>query len=85
MGRGAEGVRGPEARATATAEELIEFCRARLAHFKCPKHVEFGPLPRTATGKIRKNELRARARETRRHELIENLSDSEEGRWRSSP
>ena len=45
---------------TATAEELIEFCRARLAHFKCPKYVEFGPLPRTATGKIRKNELRAR-------------------------
>ena len=45
---------------SATAEELIEFCRARLAHFKCPKYVEFGPLPRTATGKIRKNELRAR-------------------------
>jgi fatty-acyl-CoA synthase len=44
-----------------TAEELIEFCRARLAHFKCPKAVEFGPLPKTATGKIRKNELRARA------------------------
>jgi len=43
-----------------TAEELIEFCRARLAHFKCPKYVEFAPLPRTATGKIRKNELRAR-------------------------
>ena len=47
---------------TATAEELIEFCRARLAHFKCPKQVEFGPLPRTVTGKIRKNELRARMR-----------------------
>jgi len=47
---------------TATAEELIEFCRARLAHFKCPKHVEFGALPRTATGKVRKNELRARAK-----------------------
>ena len=46
----------------ATAAELIEFCRARLAHFKCPKHVEFGPLPRTATGKIRKNELRARTK-----------------------
>jgi fatty-acyl-CoA synthase len=45
---------------TATAEELIEFCRSRLAHFKCPRHVQFGPLPRTATGKIRKNELRAR-------------------------
>jgi fatty-acyl-CoA synthase len=48
---------------TATADELIEWCRARLSHFKCPKHVEFGPLPRTATGKIRKNELRARAKE----------------------
>jgi fatty-acyl-CoA synthase len=44
---------------TATAEELIEFCRARLAHFKCPKLVEFGALPRTVTGKVRKNELRA--------------------------
>jgi fatty-acyl-CoA synthase len=46
---------------TATAEELIEFCRARLAHFKCPKLVEFGALPRTVTGKVRKNELRAKA------------------------
>jgi fatty-acyl-CoA synthase len=45
---------------TATAEELIEFCRARLAHFKCPKQVEFGVLPRTVTGKVRKNELRGR-------------------------
>ena len=45
-----------------TAEELTEWCRARLAHFKCPKLVEFGPLPRTATGKIRKNELRARTK-----------------------
>jgi fatty-acyl-CoA synthase len=49
----------------ATADELTEWCRLRLAHFKCPKHVEFGPLPRTATGKIRKNELRARAKETK--------------------
>ena len=45
----------------ATEEELIEFCRARLAHFKCPKRVFFGPLPKTATGKIRKNELRKQA------------------------
>ncbi|MFN7936759.1 MAG: long-chain-fatty-acid--CoA ligase [Bryobacteraceae bacterium] len=42
----------------ATAEDIIAFCRARMAHFKCPKHVEFRPLPKTATGKIRKNELR---------------------------
>ena len=48
---------------SADAEELISWCRQRLAHFKCPKIVEFGPLPRTATGKIRKNELRARVRE----------------------
>jgi fatty-acyl-CoA synthase len=50
--------------ASVTAVELMEWCRKRLAHFKCPKHVEFGPLPRTATGKVRKNELRARARQT---------------------
>jgi fatty-acyl-CoA synthase len=45
---------------SATAAELIEFCRSRLSHFKCPKVIEFGPLPKTATGKIRKNELRDR-------------------------
>jgi len=45
----------------ATAGEIIEFCRARLAHYKCPRQVEFGPLPKTATGKIRKNELRSAA------------------------
>jgi fatty-acyl-CoA synthase len=47
---------------SAGAEELIAWCRTRLAHFKCPREVEFGPLPRTATGKVRKNELRTRAR-----------------------
>ena len=46
-----------------TAEELIAWCRQRIAHFKCPSHVEFGALPRTATGKVRKNELRTRTRE----------------------
>ena len=49
--------------ASVTCEELAAWCRTRLAHFKCPQVVEFGPLPRTATGKIRKNELRARTRE----------------------
>jgi fatty-acyl-CoA synthase len=43
---------------SATPEELIAFCRERLAHFKCPKYVEFGTLPRTSTGKVRKNVLR---------------------------
>ena len=46
----------------ATAQELIDFCRSRLAHFKCPKYVVFGPLPKTATGKIQKNVLRDQAR-----------------------
>ena len=50
--------------ASATPEELMAWCRERLAHFKCPRQVEFGLLPRTSTGKIRKNELRARTRET---------------------
>ncbi|HEY7910366.1 MAG TPA: hypothetical protein VIG62_00510, partial [Blastocatellia bacterium] len=41
--------------------ELIEFCREHLAHYKCPKRVQFiDALPRTATGKIQKNLLRER-------------------------
>ena len=55
---------GLKAGMSATADELIAWCRDRLSHFKCPKHVEFTTLPRTATGKIRKNELRGRARGT---------------------
>ncbi len=43
-------------------QELIGFCRARLAHFKCPRKVIFGPLPKTSTGKIQKNLLRERAK-----------------------
>ncbi len=43
-----------------TPEELIEFCRARIAHFKCPTRVELrDALPRTATGKLQKFKLRA--------------------------
>jgi len=53
---------GLKSGAVASADELIEWCRARMSHFKCPRHIEFGLLPRTATGKIRKNELRARVR-----------------------
>jgi fatty-acyl-CoA synthase len=47
--------------AAATADELVAWCHTRLAKFKAPKHIDFGPLPRTATGKVRKNELRKRA------------------------
>ncbi|MCS7235396.1 MAG: long-chain-fatty-acid--CoA ligase [Armatimonadota bacterium] len=46
----------------ATADELVAFCRDRLAHFKAPKAVEFvSELPKTATGKIQKFLLRARS------------------------
>jgi fatty-acyl-CoA synthase len=41
-----------------TERELIDFCRERLAHFKCPKEVEFTELPKTSTGKIQKFRLR---------------------------
>jgi fatty-acyl-CoA synthase len=44
--------------ASLTEEELVAFCRERLAHFKCPKEVEFTDLPKTSTGKIQKFRLR---------------------------
>ena len=45
--------------AQASEQELIDFCRANLAHFKCPRRIQFiEALPRTATGKIQKNVLR---------------------------
>jgi fatty-acyl-CoA synthase len=49
--------------ATATADEIIAFCRDHLAHFKAPRTVIFGPLPKTSTGKIQKFVLRERAKE----------------------
>jgi fatty-acyl-CoA synthase len=47
---------------TATEAQLIEHCRRELAHFKAPRHIVFGPLPKTSTGKIQKFALRERAR-----------------------
>jgi fatty-acyl-CoA synthase len=40
------------------AEDLIDFCRDEIAHFKCPTTVEFTVLPKTSTGKIQKYVLR---------------------------
>ncbi len=51
-----------KAGATATAADLIAHCKAHLAGFKVPRAVEFCELPKTATGKIQKFELRKRAR-----------------------
>jgi acyl-CoA synthetase (AMP-forming)/AMP-acid ligase II len=45
--------------ASATAQTLIDHCRSRLAHFKCPTTIELrDALPRTATGKLQKFRLR---------------------------
>ncbi|HUR96412.1 MAG TPA: acyl-CoA synthetase [Gemmatimonadales bacterium] len=49
---------------SATEADLIEHCRTSLAHYKAPKAVVFGTLPKTATGKIQKYVLRERARST---------------------
>ena len=45
-----------------TEEEIINFCRDSMAHFQAPRRVIFGPLTKTSTGKIRKFELRERAK-----------------------
>ena len=51
--------------ATITADELLAFSRETLAAFKVPSEVEFGELPKTSTGKIKKYELRERERARR--------------------
>jgi AMP-binding enzyme C-terminal domain len=54
------GLASASASASASAEEIISWSRERLAHFKCPKTMEFADsLPRTTTGKVLKRELRA--------------------------
>ena len=49
--------------AEARAEDIVDWCRSHLARFKVPRHVVFGPLPKTSTGKIQKFLLRERARD----------------------
>jgi len=48
--------------ATATAEELIAWCRSHLAAYKCPRHVVFAEIPKTSTGKLQKFKLRETAK-----------------------
>jgi fatty-acyl-CoA synthase len=48
--------------ASATAEDIIAFCRDHLARFKVPRTVVFAPLPKTSTGKIQKFALREQAK-----------------------
>ncbi len=44
-------------------QDIIDFCREHMAHFKAPARIVFGPLPKTSTGKIQKFVLRQQARE----------------------
>src|SRR6195256_4232732 len=53
-----------KAGATVTEKEIIDHCRANLAGFKTPRHVVFGLLPKTSTGKIQKFLLRQQAKST---------------------
>ena len=50
-----EGIKGDRA----LEKEIIEYCRQHMAHFKCPRKVEFlDEMPKTISGKIRRTELR---------------------------
>ena len=65
MGRDALRLRHAEARTPARLEPPTSSPGAatNLAHFKVPRHVVFGPLPKTSTGKIQKFVLREQAKE----------------------
>ncbi|HWN91987.1 MAG TPA: acyl-CoA synthetase, partial [Verrucomicrobiae bacterium] len=43
---------------SATEQDIIEFCKQHIAHFKAPAAIEFGDLPKTSTGKVQKFVLR---------------------------
>jgi len=45
-----------------SADDMIAFARDNLAHYKCPRHIVFGEVPKTSTGKIQKFKLRDLAR-----------------------
>ena len=49
--------------ASVEADALIAWCRERLAGYKLPRHIVFGELPKTSTGKVQKYLLRERAKE----------------------
>ncbi len=64
--------------AAATESELSEFCRSRLAHYKCPRSFEFvDALPKTGTGKVLKKDLRKKywqGKETMRPNFVAPMS-----------
>ena len=63
MGRDPVRLRRDAARRRSTADEIIAWCRDKLARYKCPRHVVFVELPKTSTGKIQKFKLRELAKD----------------------
>ena len=63
MGRDAVRLRRDAAGRDVTAEEIIAWCKEKLARYKCPRHVVFTELPKTSTGKIQKFKLREMAKD----------------------
>ncbi len=47
---------------SASAEEIIAYCRQHVAHYKAPRHIVFRELPKTSTGKVQKYILREMAK-----------------------
>jgi fatty-acyl-CoA synthase len=47
---------------TATAADIVAYCRQHLAHYKAPRFIVFAELPKTSTGKVQKFILRERAK-----------------------
>jgi acyl-CoA synthetase (AMP-forming)/AMP-acid ligase II len=61
MGESVKAIVELRAGESATADELIRFCRRDLAHYKCPKSVDLvAELPREPQGKVLKRQLRER-------------------------
>jgi fatty-acyl-CoA synthase len=51
-----------KAGASASADELIAWCRQNLAAYKCPRHIVFAEIPKTSTGKLQKFKLREKVK-----------------------
>ena len=48
-----------------TAEEILDFCRGQISHYKMPRYIQFvNEFPMTVTGKVQKHLLRAQAART---------------------
>ncbi len=63
----------PKRGCSVTEQEIISWCKTRMAGFKTPREVEFGDIPRTATGKIQKSVLKKREWELAKVPVVKGL------------